>query len=1050
MKVLEKIKRALIFPLIGIIFATSALTYSTPVYAEPVDETETGTVVPGAPSDTPTPTATPTTTDTTEVNSPSDKKDEEKDGEGDKEKTENATCYSQVGGLGWLICPVTAFLAKGIDTIYGVIEDFLIVEPISMESNSPVYTIWMYIRNITNIVFVIFLLFIIYSQITGFGISNYGIKKALPRLIIAAILVNISYILCVAAVDVSNIVGKSLHDFLGSVAENALSSGVVSADVSVTFYDVFTTVAAGGVIGALAVGLAGGPLGLLLALIPVILGGIISVLIGLVTISLRQAVIILLVAIAPLAFVAYLLPNTEKWFKKWTDMFSQMLFFYPMFALLFGASKLASWIFISSANSMLGIILGLAVQVLPLILALSLMKMAGTVLGGISNGLSKLGNKANAGIRGFTDPYKDLARSKQLAKGMRQPFNPLSGASWRAAEAKRKANLKFRQDQYDKTGTALINENLNALRRNSRIIGYDKNDQPIYTQLPVRKTNKYMNAEAEAREVDLRNQADNLAVENAYGNLGDYQKEHGIRYGRAIQNAARMGGHYIDLRTQMDAKARNDEADERFYNETVTKAAERYDRDDGVHKAGDLKDASAYNRIINGALGATGYKVNQTTAEGKRRADEARVNVIGDAYSRSEAQRSANIKRFESYMDKQVTAEVLRQYEDMIKFDNTDGIVASHNVLAKRGDYDQIAKHMTDYMNAGKVKLGEDMANTLAMNFLSMKDAAPALARLGKFMNMETWQYTSGNRQTAEVTMEQYISGRVEGDVDKKGNAYTTKIKMASGLEGTKLTGIDRTAYGVNDAIVAQFDLDTQAVQNMTAQERAAAIKYATDGRLEIETAMMPAEISALPTFASGSEQIRSMVGHLTGTKYNSKTGGWENVIRDDVNGEVDRAIVNYTTSTYLKSLTVRDLINMKTDTWNGIVARYSYDFENGLAQEEDGFGCDGKALIEAQHFENIADETERKKAKDAFILEHVNARLRNDLKTRIQKLAQGNMNVDMMKEKIYDALQIGQEREKYWNSRRKGNGKGVTDRDPRPHTNMDDPDNPFEPDSND
>ncbi|MBR1802129.1 hypothetical protein IJ768_02815 [Candidatus Saccharibacteria bacterium] len=1015
MKILEKIKRALIFPLIGIIFATSALTYSTPVYADPVDEPETGTIVPGAPDE---------TTETTETKT---EESEEKKDEGDSEKTENATCYSQVGGLGWLVCPVMAFLAKGIDTIYGVIEDFLVVEPISMESDSPVYTIWVYVRNITNIVFVIFLLFIIYSQITGFGISNYGIKKALPRLIIAAILVNLSYLICVAAVDASNIIGKSLHDFLSGVAENALSSGTVTADVSVSFYDVFTTIAAGGVIGALAVGLAGGPLGLLLALIPVILGGIIAVLIGLVTISLRQAVIILLVAIAPLAFVAYLLPNTEKWFKKWTDMFSQMLFFYPMFSLLFGASKLASWIFISSANSMLGIILGLAVQVLPLILALSLMKMSGTILGGISSGLSKLGNKANSGIRGFTDPYKDLARSKQLAKGMRQPFNPLSVASWRAASEKRKANLKFRQDQYDKTNSGLISENTNALRRNSRIIGYDKNNQPIYTQLPVRRSNKYMNAEAEAREVDLRVQADNQATENAYGQLGDYQKEHGIRYGSAIKNASRMGGHYVALRTQMDAKARNDEADERFYNETVTKAAERYDRDDGVHRAGDLKNVEAYNRIVNGALGATGYNINQITEEGRRRADEARVNVIGDAYSRAESQRAANIKRFESYMDKQVTAEVLRQYEDMIKFDNTDGMVASHNVLAKRGDYDQIAKHMTDYMNSGKVKLGEDMANTLAMNFLSMKDAAPALARLGKFMNMETWQYTSGNRQTAEITMEQYITGRVEGDVDKHGNAYTTKIKMASGLEGTKLTGIDRTAYGVNDAIVAQFDISQSRFDHMTENERRAAIKYATDGRLEIETAMMPAEISALPTFASGSEQIRSMVGHLTGTKFNSKTGQWENVIRDGANGEVDRAIVDYTTSTYLKSLTVRDLINMKTDTWNGIVARYSYDYENS---------AEGQAALA-----NV-DEADRSQ----FILDKVHERLRGDLKTRIDKLAQGNMNVDMMKEKIYDALQISQKREEYWNARRKGTGRGHTDRDPRPHDNMDDPDNPFEP----
>ena len=969
MKVLEKIKRALIFPLIGIIFATSALVNPTPVYADPVtEETTTETTTPAD-------TTTETPADTEPTDDTEDTEDTEDGEDSDEDSVENATCYSQVGGLGWLLCPVMAFLSKGIDTIYSVIEDFLVVEPISMEEDSPVFTIWLYIRNLTNIVFVIFFLFIIYSQITGFGISNYGIKKALPKLIIAAILVNLSYVISMVAVDASNIVGHSLHDYLSNIAETALSNGAVSADVSVSFYDVFTTIAAGGVIGALAVGLAGGPLGLLLALMPVILGGIISVVIGLVTISLRQAVVILLVSIAPLAFVAYLLPNTERWFKKWVDTFSQMLFFYPMFSLLFGASKLASWIFISGANSMLGVILGLAVQVLPLILALSLMKMAGSVLGGVSSMLGKLGDRANGGIKNFVEPYKATHRAQQLAKGMRQPFNPLSGASWRAASHKRKANIKFRQEQAEKTVAGLTNENLNSLRRNQRIIGYDKNDQPIYTQLPVRRTNKYMDAEAEAREVDLRNQADNLATENAYGQLGSYQREHGMRHGRAVQNASRMGSHYTDLRTQMTAKARNDEADERFYNETVMKAAER------DVETGALKNQALYDKYVTGALGADGYKVSQTTAEGRRLAEQAAVNVIGDAYSRNEAQRASNIKRFEAYMDKQVTKEVLRQYEDMIKYDNIDGIIASHNILSKRGDYDQIASHMRDYMNSGKLKLGEDAANVLAMNFLGMKDAAPALARLGKFINMETWQYTSGNRP-AEVTMEQYVTGVVNGAYDQNGKQYKTRINLASGLEGTRLNGIDRTAYASLEALTGEFTVTNGYTH-----------KQAVDRRMEIESSMLPQEVSALPTFASGSEQIRSMVGHMTGMKFNSATGKWENNIKKGSAADqaVEHEVVRTVMDKYLGALTARDLISMKSDTWGGIVARLKLDYQNNGMNEADS--------EEAAH-----------------------AYLRDKLDTRIEKLASGNMNVDMMKEPIYKALQIKERRQHIFEQRREEN----------------------------
>ena len=1002
MKILEKLKRALIFPLAGIIFAASSLSLTTPVFADPTPQTPTPAPAITVPTTNnqngnhnPTTTGNNTSTNqnsnstqSTNQSQAEEKSEEKSEEKKTEEKTENASCYSQVGGLGWIVCPVAAFLSRAIDTIYDLIEDFLILEPISMDEKSPVFQIWVYARNITNIIFIIFLMAVIYSQVTGFGLSNYGIKRALPRLIIAAILINLSYLICVLAVDFSNLVGRSLHGFLSSVATTAASSGQFGSGYSTSFYDIFTTIAAGGVIGTLVVGLSGGPLGLLLAIIPVILGGIISVLIGLFTISLRQAVIILLVSVAPLAFGAYLLPNTERWFKKWTNLFFQMIFFYPMFSLLFGASKVASGIFMGSANSMLGIILGLAVQVLPLIFAIGLMKMAGTVLGQVGNALNSLGNKANAGVRSFVEPHKELARAKHLAKNLRKPFNPLSGGALRAAGHKHQSRVKFRQDQVNTTISGLTGEDLSALRTNKRVIGYDKNNQPIYTQVPFRRANRYMNEEAEAREVGLRKLTNDLVVENAYGNLGDYQKEHGIKKGAAVKTAARMGGHYLDYRTQLTAKARNDEADERFYNDTVIKAAERDTVMDskGNIISSTIRDQAAYDHYINGALGASGYSINQLTEEGKRLANEARVNVIGDAYSRSEAQRASSIKRFEAYMGKQVTMEVIEQYENMIKHKDIDGIIAAHNVLAKRGDYDKIAAHIKDYLNSGAVKLGEDAANTLALNLLSMSGSAPSLARLGKFINMETWAYTSGKRQTQEVTADQYITGIIKGETNENGTPVTTKIKLSSGLEGTKLNAIDRTAFGAIEAFTNELSVSNGLDQD-------SAIK----ARIEIENAMLPQMVSALPTFASGSEQIRSMVGHMTGMKYNSTTGKWENNIKNGsaADQEVERKVVEHVMDKYLASLTARDLISMKSDTWGGIVARLKLEQaeENNLDLSTD----EGNKAAEEKAYEA----------------------LREKLKTRIDKLASGNMNIDMMKEPIFNALKIGERRKEEINRRR-------------------------------
>ena len=316
-----------------------------------------------------------------------------------------STCYDNAGGLGWLICPTTGLLANIIDTLYSAIEGFLKISPLSTDNTSPIYLVWQYARDITNIVFVIFLLVIVWSQLTGVGISNYGIKKTLPRIIIAAILVNLSYFICTLAVDVSNIIGVSVKNFLVGIAETAAGSAEVTT--SINFSDVFAGLVAGGTIAGIAIGLSGGLGHLLWMFLGTVLAGAVSIFVGFLTVAMRQAVVAILVMISPLAFVCYLLPNTEKWFEKWKSTLTSMLVFYPMFAGLFGACQLAGWAITASAgDNAFFIILGLAVRVLPLFMAAKLLKMSGTVLGQVSGALSKA-----------TDPLRRNARKMGLAQG---------------------------------------------------------------------------------------------------------------------------------------------------------------------------------------------------------------------------------------------------------------------------------------------------------------------------------------------------------------------------------------------------------------------------------------------------------------------------------------------------------------------------------------------------------------------------------------------------------------------------------------------------------
>ena len=329
------------------------------------------------------------------------------------------TCYDQVGAIGWLICPTTGVLGKAIDSIYDIIEDLITVQPMINNESSPIYQVWQIMRDVTNIVFVIVLLVIIYSQITGIGIANYGIKKALPKLIISAVLVNLSFVICAIAVDASNIIGANLRGIFEGIETNAINSGGLGSAAQVTWTDLASALIGGGTVAGISIGVAGGLGAFLWPVLAAMVCGVLSVLVGLVTIGLRQALVAMLVMIAPLAFVAYLLPNTEQYFKKWKDVLTSMLIFYPMFSLLFGAAQLAGWAIIASSGGAgnLGpffVVLGMAVQVFPLFLSVSLLKMSSTILGTVSSKLDNLLNRPKTGIRGLADQQRQLAANRRI------------------------------------------------------------------------------------------------------------------------------------------------------------------------------------------------------------------------------------------------------------------------------------------------------------------------------------------------------------------------------------------------------------------------------------------------------------------------------------------------------------------------------------------------------------------------------------------------------------------------------------------------------------
>jgi len=383
----------------------------------------------------------------------------------------NSSC--SVSGIGWIVCPLSVFLADAMDKIFDILTGFIETQPLVLgDSNSSLYVAWNLMRTVANIVFVIVFLIIIYSQLTSLGVSNYGLKKITPRLIVAAILVNLSFYISALAIDVSNILGYSIQDVFKSISDatfHLTNDNVGGWNTTTSPWAGVTAVilAGGGLVGGVWYMAEGG----LYLLMPLLLGLILTLILVVVILAARQAIIVILVIIAPLAFVANLLPNTEKWFDKWKDLFMTMLIFFPAFSLVFGASQLAGQIIIQNAgDNIVTLLFGLAVQIAPLVITPLILKLSGGLLG-------KIAGIANNPRKGIIDRNRQamqqraaITRGNNIEKGVR-PYNPASwGAGMVRHSDKRKRYQKDRLDMLDQVAA-------NRYQESSKYSGIKKNGE---------------------------------------------------------------------------------------------------------------------------------------------------------------------------------------------------------------------------------------------------------------------------------------------------------------------------------------------------------------------------------------------------------------------------------------------------------------------------------------------------------------------------------------------------------------------------------------------
>lgn len=192
---------------------------------------------------------------------------------------------------------------------------------------------WKVARDATNIFFIIILL--IMSIGTILRLQNYNAKRLLVNLVLMAILINFSLAIGSVVVDFSNVLG---FQFLTAIHPEGKVSDVIAQSLHIT--DVFKQPEVKGTDQYLIATLGNALLLSVLIFVFFVSGLLMFV---------RMAMIILLLAVAPIAFLLYILPETQRHFSDWWSKLIQYSFFFPAFMFLLYVSMT----FITTMNKQL-------------------------------------------------------------------------------------------------------------------------------------------------------------------------------------------------------------------------------------------------------------------------------------------------------------------------------------------------------------------------------------------------------------------------------------------------------------------------------------------------------------------------------------------------------------------------------------------------------------------------------------------------------------------------------------------------------------------------
>ncbi len=316
----------------------------------------------------------------------------------------------------WLFAFVVAPLIEAVLSIHPYKDIFVQV----------IYPGWLILRNLSNILFIIVLLII--GLATLFQVERYNYKHLLVKVILAAVMVNFSLVIGQSVLGIADTVQNQFLPDRGNVIRSLGFELMVRPIQSMQLND---KSASGGLSN----------LTYPFFLFALALGAFFSFVAILVFLVVRIVGLWILLMVSPIAYVARILPNTEKYAEQWWSKFLAYAFITPIFAFFLNIAALFANSHVLSQGSGLYDIAGNAAFSSGVANFVYLTASHITTLVFLMAGLAFAGSTGVVGAKSVTEFVK---------KGMRKPFTWTGKKLGEYANEQRlnQAN-KFAPDQND-------------------------------------------------------------------------------------------------------------------------------------------------------------------------------------------------------------------------------------------------------------------------------------------------------------------------------------------------------------------------------------------------------------------------------------------------------------------------------------------------------------------------------------------------------------------------------------------------------------------------